>query len=208
LPNLLFIDYSCFDKEEEIDPFLELPLKLVLIVSDNRKQELLKIKDKIDSFLYKPVNLSRTTKSLEVLNSDIKKKKPKSKLSSTNFNGIKALVAEDNLINQKLIKSILNRFNIEVIVVENGEKALKFRKENNCDIIFMDIQMPIMGGIEATENILDFEIEHKKRHIPIIALTANALHGDREKYIGFGMDDYLSKPMSIKKLKDILIKYV
>ncbi len=208
LPNLLFVDYACFDKEGQIDPFLELPLKLVLIVEDNRKQELLKVKDKIDGFLYKPVNFSRTTKSLEILTSDKKESLPKAKISSTHFDGIRALIAEDNIINQKLLKSILNRFGIEVIVVDNGEKALKFRKENSCDIIFMDVQMPIMGGIEATENILDFEIEHNKKHIPIIALTANALQGDREKYIGFGMDDYISKPMSIKKLKEILLKFV
>jgi signal transduction histidine kinase/ActR/RegA family two-component response regulator len=208
LPNLLFIDYACFDKEGQIDRFLELPLKLVLIVEDNRKQELLKVRDKVDCFLYKPVNFTRTIKSLEILNASKQKNKPKPKLSSTHFDGIRALVAEDNLVNQKLIKSILNRFGIEVIVVNNGEKALKFRKENSCDIIFMDVQMPIMGGIEATKNILNFEIKYNKKHIPIIALTANALQGDREKYIGFGMDGYLSKPMSIEKLKEVLLKFV
>jgi signal transduction histidine kinase/CheY-like chemotaxis protein len=208
LPNLLFIDYSCFDKEGEIDPFLVMPLKIVLIVADDRKKELNSIKDKIDRFLYKPVNFTRTIKSLKVLGSSEKDNKSKIEETFRRFNGIKALVAEDNLINQKLIKAVLNRLGVEVIVVNNGEKALKFRKEDSCNIIFMDVQMPIMGGIEATKNIINFEIEHNKKHIPIIALTANALEGDREKYLNFGMDDYLSKPMSIERLKEILHEFV
>jgi signal transduction histidine kinase/CheY-like chemotaxis protein len=208
LPNLLFIDYACFDMEDEINPLLALPLKIVLIVADDRKRELNNIRDGIDRFLYKPVNFSRTIKSLTILKSSEKDEKNKMEDNFRHFDGIKALVAEDNSINQKLIKAVLNRFGIEVIIVDNGEKALKFRKESSCDIIFMDVQMPIMGGIEATENILDFEIEHNKKHIPIIALTANALQGDREKYISYGMDDYLSKPMSIEKLKNILLKFV
>nr|WP_255494374.1 ATP-binding protein [Sulfurovum sp. bin170] len=208
LPNLLFIDYACFDKEGQIDRFLELSLKIVLILADDRKEELDRIKSRIDRVLYKPVNFSRTIKSLEILNETLKESNEKPKESSQKFEGVRALVAEDNLINQKLMKAVLNRFAIEVTVVDNGEKALKCRKESQYDIIFMDVQMPVMGGIEATKNILDFEMEHHQRHIPIVALTANALQGDKEKYIGFGMDDYLSKPMSIERLKNVLMKFV
>ena len=208
LPNLLFIDYASFDKERQIIPFLKLSSKIVLILADDRKKELYRIRNSIDRVLYKPINFSRTIKSLEILNNTLSKSSQKTKSSPQKFEGARALVAEDNLINQKLMRTILNRFAIDVTIVDNGEKALKCRKENQYDIIFMDVQMPVMGGIEATENILDFEIEQNKRHIPIVALTANALQGDKEKYINFGMDDYLSKPMSIERLKEILIKFV
>jgi signal transduction histidine kinase/CheY-like chemotaxis protein len=208
LPNILFIDYTCFDKKGQIDYFLELPLKLVLILEDDRKKELDSIKDKIDKFLYKPVNFSRTKKTLEILKKTKIEIEFNSKKNSEQFIGKKALVVEDNIINQKLMKNILNNFSIYVTVVDNGEKAIKHRKEHEYDIIFMDVQMPVMGGVEATENILDFEIEYNKKHVPIVALTANALRGDKEKYINAGMDAYLSKPMNIKELKDILVKFV
>jgi len=116
----------------------------------------------------------------------------------------KALVAEDNFINQKLMKSILNRLGIEVEIVSNGEEALSKRINGDFDIIFMDVQMPVMGGVESTKRILKFEEREGVRHIPIVALTANALEGDRERYLALGMDEYLAKPMKIDELEAIL----
>jgi CheY-like chemotaxis protein len=71
----------------------------------------------------------------------------------------------------------------------------------------MDIQMPVLGGIEATEKILEYEEKHRKHHIPIVALTANALEGDREKYIKAGMDNYLSKPIELEQLNVLIQEY-
>jgi CheY-like chemotaxis protein len=79
--------------------------------------------------------------------------------------------------------------------------------ENEYDMIFMDIQMPVMGGMEATGSILSYERRNNKTHTPIIALTANALAGDREKYIGAGMDSYLSKPIQLEELNVLLQEY-
>jgi len=207
LPDLLFVNYSCFDEEGEINPFFALPTKVVLISSGDRKNELKQIKSKIDKILYEPINFSRTTQSLKIL-----KEKQKEITHNTKkpikFNHINALVAEDNFINQKLMKQVLNNFGITVTVVNNGKEALKARQTDKYDIIFMDIQMPIMGGIEATKKISDFEIKENKKHIPIIALTANALQGDREKYIEAGMDGYISKPMKIEELKKVLNKFI
>ncbi|CAA6810149.1 MAG: BarA sensory histidine kinase (= VarS = GacS) [uncultured Sulfurovum sp.] len=208
LPNLLYIDYKCFDNVEDLDYFLDLPLKIVLIVADNREQELLPIVNKIDKILHKPVNLTRTLKSLEILKEEIKKSPTEVNISNPTFNNASALVAEDNSINQKLIKSILQRLGLNVTVVSNGKEALMLRKKHEYDIIFMDIQMPVMGGIEASKEIISFEKTSAKKHIPIVALTANALTGDKEKYMAEGMDAYLSKPMDLEKLKKVLVDFI
>ena len=71
----------------------------------------------------------------------------------------------------------------------------------------MDIQMPVMGGVESTHSIIEYEKEHNIDHIPIIALTANALPGDREKYISEGMDDYATKPLDVKVLEKLITQY-
>jgi len=202
LPDLLFVNYSCFDKKGEINPFFALPTKVVIISAGDRKDELKEIKNKIAKILYEPINFNRTTKSLKILIENQKKTIPKMK-KDIKFNNIKALVAEDNLINQKLMKKILDRLGIDVTVVNNGKEALNARETGDYDIIFMDIQMPIMNGIEATKKISDFEIKENEKHIPIIALTANALQGDKEKYIDAGMDDYISKPIQIEELNGI-----
>ncbi|CAA6811377.1 MAG: BarA sensory histidine kinase (= VarS = GacS) [uncultured Sulfurovum sp.] len=208
LPDLLFIDYRCFDKEGDIEYFLDLPLKIVLIVADNREEELIDIREKIDKVLHKPVNLTRTLKSLDILTKVEKESPKKSKNITKQFNEVNALVVEDNFINQKLMKSILNRFGMNVTLVSNGQEGLDSRKNKEYDIIFMDIQMPIMGGVEATKKILSFEKENHKKHIPIVALTANALEGDREKYMAIGMDAYLPKPMNLDALQEILNHFI
>jgi signal transduction histidine kinase/ActR/RegA family two-component response regulator len=206
LPDLLFITYSCF-MTYELKAFLQLPTKIALIIETKDEQQIKPIKENIDTCLYKPINFTRITKTLEILKKEYKKEK-KTINKPIKFNNIKALVAEDNLINQKLIKTILDKFGIKVTVANNGEEALKFRKKSDYDIIFMDIQMPIMGGVQATKKIFDFELSQNKKHIPIIALTANAQKGDKEKYIKEGMDDYISKPMQIEELKNILTRYI
>ncbi len=206
LPDLLFVDYSCFKNQKEINPFLNLPIKIILLSTDNKKNELDRLKEKVDKILYKPVNFSRTTKSLEILK-EIKEEKKEPSSKELDLKGVKALIAEDNLINQKLMMSILRQFNMDVTLVKNGEEAVEIAKKETFDIIFMDIQMPIMGGIEATDKIFYDELDSERDHVPIIALTANALEGDREKYLDSGMDGYLSKPINIKELKELLKKF-
>ncbi len=120
---------------------------------------------------------------------------------------LQVLVAEDNPINQKLIQIVLEKLGLHVMLVDDGEKALEARKTISFDMIFMDVQMPVMGGVEATHAILEYEKEHGLKHIPIIALTANALAGDREKYIQEGMDDYTTKPLDTKAIEKLVKKY-
>ena len=210
LPDLLFVDYKCFKSHRQLEVFLNLPLQTILIVADNREDELIGIRDKIDYLLHKPVNFTRTLKSLEVLTK--KQKRENSNVGEAqkviHFVNKRALVAEDNKINQKLMKSILERFGFELIIVEDGKEAIEAYRASRFDIIFMDIQMPIMGGVEATKKILSLENEEKIEHTPIIALTANALEGDREKYLALGMDGYLSKPINMKKLEELLVTFI
>ena len=111
------------------------------------------------------------------------------------------LVAEDNPDNQLVAKYILNSLGYEVDLVETGRQAIESLGQKRYDIVLMDCQMPEMDGFEATHQIRKDE-EGQNRHIPIIAMTAYALKGDREKCIESGMDDYISKPVTI----DVLVE--
>jgi len=104
------------------------------------------------------------------------------------------LLAEDNLINRNLAMQLLTKKGWDVVTAENGMKALDIARNNTFDLILMDIQMPVMDGLEATEEIRKYE-KNEGRRTPIIALTAHAMKGDRERCLGAGMDDYIPKPI-------------
>ncbi len=116
----------------------------------------------------------------------------------------KILIAEDNEINQKLICRLLQDLGFQVETASNGLVALQRRQNEDFDLIFMDIAMPIMDGIEATKGIKKFEEENKKAHIPIVACTANSSHEDREKYLQEGVDGYIAKPLKKAKVIEVL----
>jgi signal transduction histidine kinase/BarA-like signal transduction histidine kinase len=201
LPDILFVDHKFRYRGDELKPFLDLDTKIVLMSTGDQKRNLKRYKSYIDKILYKPVNF---TKTLRMLND-------KEDISETKqniiFSNVHVLVAEDNSINQKLILNVLNRLGIEVSIVNNGKEALEHRMKNEYDMIFMDIEMPVMGGMEATGQIISFERNNHKTHIPIVALTANALSGDREKYMSSGMDSYLSKPIALEALHHLFETY-
>lgn len=117
---------------------------------------------------------------------------------------LKILVVEDNQVNQKVLKLILNKLSYEPDIVSNGLEAVNICKKNKYDIIFMDIQMPIMDGIEATKEIL----LNKDKHLAIIAITGNTSEEDRNSYLAIGMKDYIIKPFSFDILKKVLLKWI
>lgn len=123
---------------------------------------------------------------------------------STKF-PLSILIAEDNLVNQKLAISLLNLMGYKVDAVVNGREAVDILYEKHFDIILMDIQMPEMSGIEATLKIKESFPAAKQPYI--IALTANAMVGDREKCMEAGMDDYMAKPINIKHLQEMIVKW-
>ncbi len=121
---------------------------------------------------------------------------------------IKALVVEDNLINQRLITILLKEYNLDVTTAGDGEEAVNLCMKNEYSIVFMDIDMPIKDGILATQEIKQQESPAKTTPMPIVALTALAMEGDREHILEEGLDDYLSKPLTREKLEYVLQKHL
>jgi two-component system sensor histidine kinase/response regulator len=120
--------------------------------------------------------------------------------------GVKILLAEDNHVNRKLAVRLLEKIGVSPKTAENGHEVLEAMINDDFDMILMDIQMPGMDGIEATKRIRDIE-QKKGGHVPIIAITAHAMKGDRERFIQAGMDDYVSKPLDAQRLYDVISKY-
>src|SRR5471032_1478246 len=112
---------------------------------------------------------------------------------------LRVLLAEDNVVNQRLAQSLLERRGHKVTIAANGREALSAYDRHAFDVILMDVQMPEMGGFEATEAIRARERESGTR-VPIVAMTAHAMKGDRERCLGAGMDEYLTKPLDSRKL--------
>ena len=115
---------------------------------------------------------------------------------------LKVLVVDDNTINQSLMKHLLSQWNIDFDTASNGLEAVGYLKNNECDLILMDIQMPQMDGYAATQKIR----EELKLNIPIIAMTAHALPGEREKCLSRGMNEYIPKPVKEEELFTLISK--
>jgi len=114
------------------------------------------------------------------------------------------LVVEDNAINQKVAQGLLKKFGVRVDLAANGEEALTSLASLPFDLVLMDCQMPVMDGYEATQQIRHSSSKVLNREIPIIAMTANSMEGDREKCIAVGMNDFITKPVNPNKLQEIL----
>ena len=117
------------------------------------------------------------------------------------------LLVEDNALNQKLATALLKKWGHHFDIANNGLEALEWHAKETYDLILMDLQMPIMGGYEATNIIRNREKNPLVKKSTIVAMTANAQEGDREQCIAHQMDDYLSKPFKINDLNEILKKY-
>jgi CheY-like chemotaxis protein len=115
---------------------------------------------------------------------------------------LRVLLAEDNPVNQELTKRTLSRRGHEVTVVENGKLAIEALEKQKFDVVLMDVQMPEMDGLEATDAIRRKETS-TGQHVPIIAMTAHAMKGDRERCLAAGMDAYISKPVHIEELLQV-----
>ena len=155
----------------------------------------------VDEFLSKPVS---ETRLLEVISNIISKDDylqsisaihPESSEQDDFLRDIRVLVAEDNLVNQQVVRGVLKKKSMQVTVVNNGLEAIATIKSDakNFDLILMDLEMPEMDGISATRTI---RASNRSPNIPIIALTAQAMRGDRERCIAAGMNAYLSKPIN------------
>ncbi len=124
------------------------------------------------------------------------------------FNGVKILLAEDNPINREYATEIMKKFDCEVVSAADGLQALKALESQSFDIIFMDCAMPVMDGYEASRRICELKRAGTLPPVPIIALTAHAMKGDREKCLEAGMDDYLKKPVRKADIRRTLERWV
>ncbi len=186
------------------------PLLPIVLLSPMGDEHGKKYSNLFSSSVVKPIKqASLYTQLLKGLNSADKfviEEKSEKLTLSTNFSQqypLRILIAEDNLINQKLTQRVLSKFGYKSDVVMNGLEALNAIKENQYDLILMDVQMPVMDGLEATIRIRN---EEKIQPI-IIAMTANVMQGDRDACINAGMDDYISKPVKHEDLMSILKKW-
>ena len=145
--------------------------------------------------------LKKSTKSVDIEDNDLKI------ISKDSFDA-KILVAEDNMANQVLISYILEELKIDFEIKSNGKEALEAYQKEKFDLVLMDINMPVLDGISALNQIREYEKENNLNKTPIVALTANAIKGDKEKFLSLGMDDYLSKPINKNELNDLFKKFL
>ena len=116
----------------------------------------------------------------------------------------RVLLVEDNAINQLVASEMLAHFGCSTEVANNGSEAVEFIKTNSYDLVLMDCQMPVMDGYEATVEIRNWEREMGRKETPIVALTANALSGEKEKCLQAGMNKFMTKPFTMDSFAEIL----
>ncbi|OED41664.1 hypothetical protein ACH42_13255 [Endozoicomonas sp. (ex Bugula neritina AB1)] len=168
----------------------------------------------ISACLSKPFRQSRlldtTMQVMHYHNTSHSRQITSKKTENTLFaDNIQLLLVEDNIVNQKVAVSMLKKIGLEnIAIAEDGKEAVSMSQEKAYDLILMDCQMPEMSGYEATGLIRKRELAQQLPRIPIIAMTANAMQGDREKCLAAGMDDYLSKPIKADGLREKLAHWL
>lgn len=202
VPYMLF----CFDQESISKIKEDRGSVKTVYVGDETEFKNLDLKAQFDYFIDLPIYSS---KILSIINDD-----PKNRNQNSSSNQIRqkfnatVLVAEDNINNQKLMKILLENLGIRTEIVDNGRDAIDLYKKSKFDLILMDINMPELDGVSATKEIRKLQIALNLHKTPIIALTANSISGDKERYIEAGMDDYISKPIEIDKFIEVLQRYL
>ena len=176
---------------------------VVMLLAENEKLQT-KLTHVVDQVLSLPLFPSRISKHFEVIHSIELRGKTKEKVKLTE--DVSALLVEDNLINQRLMQLMLTSYNLQVTIASNGNEAIAMCEKKQFDIVFMDIDMPEKNGIIATKEIKESMASNVGT--PIIAFTAMAMQGDREKLLKEGLDDYLPKPLEREKLEQILNKHL
>lgn len=214
--NIIVADYDALSKEE-IEEYKKIRMPIILIMKASQHGLFEKLRSKYVTPIYEPVNITKLVKVLELDREILPKvaetpKVVESPKKVSNKYGYKfdanVLVAEDNEINQKLIRRTLEGLGLSITIVPNGKLAYEQRISTDYDIIFMDIAMPVMDGVEATHKIIEYEKENDIRHIPIIAVTANALKGDRERFMQEGLDEYVTKPIKQENILNVLNMFI
>ncbi len=191
--------------------------KLVMMTSMGQRGDAKRMeKIGFSAYLTKPVKMSKLYDCLSTItgtNQTAAKGRQEAivttySLAETRKQNIRILLAEDNLVNQKVAVKYFGKLGYNVDVVSNGKEAVAALSKETFDIVFMDCQMPEMDGYEATGEIRQAGSPVHDRHVPIVAMTAHAMEGDREKCLKAGMNDYLAKPVTPQELSDMLDKWI
>ncbi|MFA5906396.1 MAG: response regulator, partial [Desulfobacula sp.] len=196
-----------------------LSTKLIMLTSGGLKGDAAKMeKAGFDAYFNKPIKPSDLYNAILTVLSDktedqsFQNEKPSQKKLVTKYtlaeqkrHGTRILLVEDNIINQKVALLMLKKMGFTADIASNGKEAIRSLQDSGYDIVLMDIQMPEMDGFEATKIIR--ESGGRLKTIPIIAMTANAMKGDREKCLAAGMDDYISKPVNAEHLYTAIHTY-
>ena len=186
----------------------------VIMVTAYGREEIMHSSEKVgvDGFLLKPVGQSVLFDTImEVFGEETEKREgaaggkggPEEALKG--IRGARVLLAEDNEINQQVAQEILENAGLVVSIANNGKEAVEKVKSGLYDVVLMDIQMPVMGGFEATHEI---RTDEQFRDLPIIAMTAHAMAGDREKSLEAGMNDHVTKPINPDELFSTLVRWI
>lgn len=123
-------------------------------------------------------------------------------------NGNRILIVEDNAINQKIAVQMIKNFGFRTTIAGNGKEALQVLASAHFDMVLMDVEMPVMNGLEATMRIRDINSGVRDHDIPVVAMTACAMEGDKQRCLDVGMNDYISKPVQPRELMDTILKYI
>lgn len=185
--------------------------RLVLLAAHGRRGDAQKMQEiGFSGYLAKPVNQNELYNTLmQVAGLD----KSNQALISNETDKIKqfnaqVLVVEDNIVNQKVAEGMLQKFGVHIDLAANGQEAIKILEQQSYDIVFMDCQMPIMDGYDATRQIRDQQSPVLDHSVPVVAMTANAMQGDREQCIEAGMDDYIAKPVDPSRIQLALSRWL
>jgi CheY-like chemotaxis protein len=183
-------------------------IKVILLTSASKPSDVARCRELgISDYLSKPIKQSELFDAIVTAMAEHGRKPERYKSASASVQAsersLRVLLAEDNPVNQTLAMRILELLGHKVQVVNNGKEAFERSQAEEFDVILMDVQMPEMDGLEATAAIRDAEAGSGK-HVPIVAMTAHAMKGDREKCLSAGMDGYLSKPIRIDELKQAM----
>jgi CheY-like chemotaxis protein len=208
------MDGSELGRRIKADPLLS-SIVLVMITSLGQRGDVALLEQiGFDGYLVKPVRQSQLRECLELALGRAQRS-PEARsiitrhIVSENANsGVRILLAEDNAINQKVAQHMLKNLGYRLDVVANGWEAVRALEMIDYDLVLMDCMMPDMDGFEATAMIRDADSNVKNHDVPVIAMTANAMKGDREKCIEAGMDDYLAKPVNKHELKSVIERWL
>ena len=219
--SILFLDWQMEEMDgimtaKELDKRLpqsqRMPIVMVTAHS-HEKMEKLARGVAVAGFLSKPVNLSKLFETIvhnlggDVARSLVSKKQGFDKNSAmvSHIAGAEILLVEDNEINQQVATELLEMAGLKVTIANHGQEALEIVANNSFDAVLMDIQMPVMDGYEASRQL---RAQPELKDLPIIAMTANAMAGDREKCLAVGMNDHVAKPIVPEELYTSLVKWI